>query len=453
VNRTNPIGRRTVLRGLGTALALPMLDAMLPVSLSAAEVATDSAGGAANRLAYLYVPNGIHMPDWTPQSEGEQFSLPHILEPLASLQDKLMVLSGLTLDKARANGDGGGDHARSLASFLTASQPRKTSGADIQTGVSVDQVAAQKVGHRTRFASLELGCDRGAQAGNCDSGYSCSYSTNISWRTPSSPMVKQVDPRLVFERLFADHNVRDVAVSRQRRQQYRKSILDFVLEDANRLQTRLGRKDRRKLDEYMDSVRVVERQIGYVESHAARELPDVEKPTGIPSDYGQHIRLMCDLLVLAFQGDLTRVATHVFANEGSNRSYAFIDVPEGHHNLSHHGNDAVKQTKIRDINRFHLEQFAYFLDKLDSTPDGDGTLLDHSMIVYGSGIGDGNRHNHNNLPILLAGRGCGRLRPGRHLQYANETPLANLHLSLLERMDSATQSLGDSTGRLDQLEG
>ncbi len=444
-NRRLP--RRTVLKGFGTAMALPLLEVMVPSAARAAAVA--EAGPL--RTAFFYVPNGAHMQDWTPQATGSEFALPYILEPLAPLKSELLVLSGLTLDKARANGDGGGDHARSLASFLTACQARKTDGANIRAGISVDQVAAQHVGHRTRFPSLELGCDRGSNSGNCDSGYSCAYSANISWRTPTTPSSKEVDPRLLFERLFAGSNLAEVAENRFKRQRYQQSILDFVLDDAQRLGSQLGAGDRRKLDEYISSVRDVERRITRVENTATKELPAIARPAGIPADYGEHIRLLADLLILAFQGDLTRVATYVFANEGSNRSYAAIGVPEGHHDLSHHGNDAAKQNKIREINRFHVTQFAYFLEKLRSTSEGSGKLLDSAMIVYGSGIGDGNAHNHDNLPILLCGRGGGTITPGRHIRYEAETPLANLHLSLLDRIESPIPKLGDSTGRLGDL--
>ncbi len=441
------ISRRTVLRGLGTAIALPLLDAMLPASRALA-AAADKA--APKRMAFLYIPNGAHMADWTPAAEGTEFELPYILEPLAPVRERLLVLSGLAQTKARANGDGPGDHARALASFLTGMQAKKTHGADIKIGVSVDQVAAQKVGQQTKFASLELGCDQGPQSGNCDSGYSCAYSANIAWRTESTPVAKEIDPRLVFERLFTGGDD-DATRSRAKRDRYHKSILDFVLEDAGSLKAKLGIKDQKKLEEYLSSVREIEQRITRSENQAAEPLPELAKPSGIPRDYAEHIRLMGDLLVLAFRGDLTRVATFVLANEGSNRNYRFIDVPEGHHDLSHHGGDEKKQAKIREINRFHATQLAYIAEKMQSIPEGDRTLLDNSMIVYGSGIGDGNRHNHDDLPILLLGRGGDTIRSGRHVKYPRETPLNNLYLSMLDRMDSGIDQLGDGTGRLEGL--
>lgn len=442
MSKRQRISRRTVLRGLGTAMALPLLDAMAPVVVRAADEKTV----APTRMAFIYVPNGMHMPDWTPEKEGADFELPFIMEPLAKVKSDLLVLSGLAQDHGRAHGDGPGDHARALSSFLTGQQARKTHGADIKVGVSVDQVAARKVGQRTRFSSLEFGCDRGAQAGNCDSGYSCSYSTNISWRTETTPQAKEIDPKLAFERLFSNG-----PGPTNKRDKYRQSILDFVLEDAHDLQARLGTKDQRKLDEYLTSVRELERRVSGVGRDEAAATPDYPKPSGIPSDYAEHIRLMYDLLALAFQGDLTRVSTFVVANEGSNRAYPFINVAEGHHDLSHHGGDPAKHAKIREINRFHATHLAYFLEKLKGIAEGERSLLDNSMIVYGSGIGDGNRHNHDNLPILLAGRGGQTINSGRHVRFEKETPLNNLYLSMLDRMESGVDALGDSTGRLDSL--
>jgi hypothetical protein len=445
--RSRRISRRTVLRGLGTAVALPWLEAMAP----AADLAVKAASQASPlRMAFLYVPNGVNMGEWTPAGVGADFALTPILQPLAPVKQKLLVLSGLAQDHAYAHGDGGGDHARSLACFLTGVHPLKTDGADICAAVSVDQVAAQKVGRHTRFPSLELGCDRGAQAGNCDSGYSCAYSSNISWRSATTPMAKEVNPRQVFERLFASRAKGEAEAARARRLAYDKSILDFVIEDADTLQTRLGGTDRRKLDEYLTAVRDLERRIAGAETFPGDEDVNYPRPAGIPKDYREHIRLMCDLLVLAFRSDVTRIGTFMLANEGSNRSYTFIDIPEGHHELSHHGNDKKKLEKIKSINQFHMEQFAYLLTQLDAIREGDGTLLDHSMIVYGSGIGDGNAHNHDKLPILLAGRGGGTIRSGRHVKY-EKLPLNNLYLSMLDRMGVPTDSLGDSTGRLPDL--
>ncbi len=442
-----PLSRRTVLRGLGTAIALPWLEAMGPVAKAAGPAPSP------RRMAFFYVPNGVHMPDWTPAGAGSALQLPEILRPLAPFRDDLLVLTGLTQDGAFAHGDGGGDHARSLASFLTGTHPLKTAGLGIKAGVSVDQLAASKLGGSTRFPSLELGIDRGAQAGNCDSGYSCAYSSNISWRSESTPMAKEINPQLVFERLFAGQLSGEDAEAKAKRRSYRKSVLDFALEDAKQLRGKLGQVDRGKVDEYLSSVRELEGRISRVDQSTALDLKGVRVPSGIPRDNREHIRLMFDVLALAFQTDSTRIATFVYANEGSTKSYKFIGVPEGHHDLSHHGMDQEKLAKIKKINIYHVEQFAYFLEKLRSIREGEGTVLDHSMVVYGSGISDGDRHNHDDLPILVAGKGGGTLQGGRHLTYPKNTPLNNLYLSMLERVGLPTKNLGDSTGALPKLDG
>jgi hypothetical protein len=441
------ISRRTLLRGVGAAVALPWLEAMGPLTSWAAS--TPVARAAPNRMAFLYVPNGKNMADWTPRKDGTGFDLPMILEPLKDHQGDFCVLTGLTADKARANGDGGGDHARALSAFLTGCQPRKTDGTDIRAGISVDQVAAGRLADLTRLASLEIGTERGAMAGNCDSGYSCVYSSTMSWRSATQPLPKEVNPKLVFERLFGAGG----AGEREKRDAKRKSILDFVREDAGGLRGKLGATDQRKLDEYFAALRDVEQRIERAAKLPPVTVPDAKKPAGIPATYQEHIRLMCDLLVLAFQTDTTRVVTFVLANEGSNKPYPFIGVSEGHHDLSHHGNDPKKKAKIAQINRFHASQFAYVLGKLKAVKEGDGSLLDHCMVVYGSGNSDGNAHNHDDLPILLAGRGCGTIRPGRHIRFARETPLNNLWLSLLDRVKINMPKLGDSTGRLKGLDG
>jgi hypothetical protein len=433
------ISRRAVLKGLGVSIALPWLEAMTP-TLS---MATQAATTPPKRLAFVYVPNGVNMHTWTPRQMGPNYTLTPTLEPLQALKNDVLVLSGLTCDKARANGDGPGDHARAMASFLTGCQARKTNGSDIHVGVSADQVAAQRLGNATRYPSLEIGCEGGRSYGNCDSGYSCAYSHNLSWRTPNTPNPKEVSPRAVFDRLFGATSGPGVALQ----QQYNQSILDFVLEDTQGLMNQLGSNDRQRLDQYLESIREVEQRIGgNVSSNVANNLP--RPAAGVPSDYRDHMRLMGDLLALAFQGDLTRVATFVYANEGSNRSYRIIEVSDGHHDLSHHQNNQEKLAKIAQINRFHMEQFAYLLGRLRAIPEGNGTLLDNCMIVYGSGNGDGNRHNHDDLPILLAGRGGGTIATGRHVRFPRETPLTNLFLSLLDRMGASVPSLGDSTGRL-----
>jgi hypothetical protein len=443
--------RRTFLRGLGTAIALPALDAMAPLRALASE-SPKAAFKHPRRLAFLYIPNGADMQNWTPKAEGTAFDLPPTLEPLAPYQQDLLVLSGLAHDKARPNGDGAGDHARASATFLTAAQARKTAGADIHVGVSVDQIAAARLGHLTRLPSLELGCDKGQRSGNCDSGYSCAYSFNISWKTPSTPMPPEVDPRLVFERLFAGDRPAESAEARARRQQQRKSILDFVQEDARRLRSGLGYTDQRKLDEYLTAVRELEVRVEQAEKFQAA-LPDVSKPSGIPDSYERHLRLLFDLLVLAFQTDTTRISSFILAHDGSNRPYPWIGVSEGHHDLSHHGNDEEKKAKIARINRFHMEQFAYFLGRLKAVKEGEGTLLDNCLIVYGGAISDGNRHNHDDLPVILAGRGGGTLHPGRHLRYPRNTPMANLFLSLLDRAGAGAgiERFGDSSGRLERI--
>ena len=442
--------RRAALRGLGVSLGLPML-----TSLGAKASWGAEAAAAPTRMAFIFVPNGVHLRDWTPKTAGYNFDLPMILEPLAKVRDEILVLSGLTHDKGRNNGDGPGDHARSASVFLTGAQPRKTSGADIRSGMSVDQVAAQAIGHRTKFPSLELGCEQGRNAGGCDSGYSCAYSNNISWSSESTPVSKEINPRLVFERLFAGGTAKEVSESQQRREKLRKSVLDFIKDDASRLQKNLGNNDVRKLDEYLTGVREIERRIERSEADSRTELEsevDYPVPDGIPKDYAEHIRLLCDMTVLAFQTDTTRIASFMFANAGSNRSYRFIDIPEGHHSLSHHGDNPQKLSKISRINQFHVAQLAYLLEKLRQIPEGDGTLLDHSMICYGSAISDGNRHNNENLPVLLAGRGGGTIDPGRHLRFEQETPMCNLFMSMLDRVGAPADFIGDSTGRLSGLQ-
>ncbi|MFM9115240.1 MAG: DUF1552 domain-containing protein, partial [Planctomycetota bacterium] len=404
------ISRRTVLRGLGAAVALPWLETMGPIQAWSDEVPGERK--APNRLAFIYVPNGKNMADWTPTADGADYELTPILEPLAKLRGDFNVLTGLTADKARPHGDGGGDHARALAAFLTGAQPRKTDGTDIRAGISVDQVAASRVGEQTRLASLEIGCEQGGMAGNCDSGYSCVYSNTMSWRSATQPIPKEVNPKLVFERLFAS----EPDAARSKRDVVRRSILDLVREDAAELTGKVSTADQRKLDEYFSSIRDIEQRIERAARLPEIKAPDYAKPTGIPSDYQEHIRLMCDLMVLAFQTDVTRVATFVMANEGSNKPYPFINVSEGHHDLSHHGNDQAKKAKIRDINKFHVTQLAYLLEKLKSTPEGSGSLLDHCLIAYGSGNSEGNARNHDNMAFLLAGGGGGWRKPGRELR-------------------------------------
>ncbi|MEO6740061.1 MAG: DUF1552 domain-containing protein [Chthoniobacteraceae bacterium] len=440
------ISRRAMLRGLGTAVALPWLESM--GSITAWAGGTPGKKTAPNRLAFLYVPNGKDMEHWTPSAEGALGNLPEILSALSPVKNDLLVLSGLTADKARAHGDGGGDHARAMAAFLTGAQPRKTDGTDIRAGTSVDQLAAGRIGEQTRLPSLEIGCEASAMAGNCDSGYSCVYSSTMSWKSPTQPLPKEVNPRMVFERLFGSAGTAE----RAHRYASRKSVLDFIRDDTRALASKITYSDRQKLGEYFTSIREVEQRMDRVAQMPAIQPPaGVKAPEGVPGEYGDHLKLMCDMLVLAFQADVTRVCTFVLANEGSNKNYPDLGVREGHHELSHHGKDTEKLRKIREINKFHVAQLAYLLGKLKSIREGDGTLLDHCMIAYGSGNSDGDRHNHEDLPLLLAGNGGGTIRTGRHVRVAKETPITNLWQSLLERMDVRVPFVGDSTGALGGL--
>lgn len=404
-------------------------------------------------MGFFYVPNGMHMPDWTPAKEGTQFDLPPTLARIKEHQADINVLSGLALDSARAHGDGGGDHARSVAAFLTGAHPRKTNGADIQNGISVDQVTAKYVGDQTRFASLELGLEASAKAGNCDSGYSCAYASNMSWRGPVNPMAKEIDPGSVFDRLFAGQTVKETTRGKSVREKYRKSILDFVLEDAKQLHRRLPSIDQRKLDEYLYSVRDVEKRIGGAEKLRVSEngVPDYPRPSGVPKELSKHAELMLDMVTLAFQTDSTRILSFMFTNAGSNRSYPEIGVGEGHHESSHHGKSPHKQENVAKINRFHIDRFSYLLSRLKQVPEGDGKLLDNCMLVYGSGISDGDRHNHDDLPILLAGSAGKSIQTGRHIQYDKNTPLCNLYVWMMQQMGAQADAFGDSTGVLNKL--
>ncbi|NND99102.1 MAG: DUF1552 domain-containing protein [Pirellulaceae bacterium] len=423
---------------------------MSPTRLLAA---TTSTATSPLRMAFFYVPNGAHMRDWTPKEDGNNYKAPLTLARLAQHQDQFNVLTGLTLDGARAHGDGGGDHARSVAAFLTGAHPRKTNGADIQNGISIDQATAQQVGTATRFASLELGLEASAQAGNCDSGYSCAYASNMSWRGPTNPMAKEIDPGALFDRLFAGDTVKQTKKAKSVREKYRKSILDFVLEDAQRLHKVLPAVDKRKLDEYLYSVRDVERRLSGTEMLRLNEdgVPDYPRPKGVPKGLAEHSELMMDMITLAMQTDSTRIISFMFTNAGSNRSYADIGVSEGHHELSHHGKSEHKQEQIAKINRYHIDRFGYLLNRLKNIRDGERSLLENSMIVYGSGISDGDRHNHDDLPILLAGNAGGQVKTGRHIRYKNGTPMCNLYLWMMRQMGAKADKFGDSTGSLDQL--
>ena len=444
------LNRRSFLKGMGAAtLSLPFLDAMVPARASASTIASI----APTRLGFVYIPNGVIKEDWTPAAEGADYELPYILEPLADHRDEFLVATGLAQLNARALGDGGGDHARASSVFLTGVHPNKTSGADLRAGVSVDQIAAQHLGKNSRFPSLELTLETGKLAGSCDTGYSCAYSNTISWRTENTPNPPEGDPRAVFDRLFGDKEKGLSTTERDRRRQYRGSILDYVMDDAKSLQRQLGPTDRRKLDEYLYGIRLVERQIETTETQATASTEGFVVPESKPEDYAAYAKLMFDLQVLAFQTDQTRVITFMMGLEGSNRAYREVDVKGAHHGLSHHQGDKAKIADIRKINRYHIEQFAYFVDRMKSIEDGDGSLLDHSLLVYGSGIGDGNTHSHHDLPVLLAGKASGAVTPGRHVRYADNTPMNNLYLNMLEYVGCPTENLGDSEGHLNYLSG
>ena len=457
------LSRRTMLRGLGTAIALPVLDSMIPTRLYSAEAkAAAKAVAAPKRLAWMYVPNGIDMQNWTPAAVGSSYELTPTLQPLAPFRDKFSVLSGLVCDKANPNGDGPGDHARAMSAYLTGTQPRKTEGANLKLGRSADQAAADKIGHLTKFRSLEFGIEEGQQIGRCDSGYSCAYSHTISWRSDITPVVKDCSPKSVFDRMFGNGDPLESAEGRARRSANRKSILDFVLSDANRLEKNLTYTDKQKMDEYLTAIREIEVRLGKA----------AESPTPIPAgavrpsdfdntagtrklggattkdNYVVHLPLMLDLMVLAFQTDLTRVITFPFADEQSNQTYAWAGANVAHHGTSHHQGDPAKQAMLAKINKYHVEQLASLLKKLDSIKESNGgTILDNSLIAYGSGNSDGNRHNHDNLPTLLLGKGGGSVAAGRHLSY-DGVPITNLWLSMLDRVGAPLDRLGDSTGRI-----
>lgn len=436
--------RRTFLRGLGASIALPMLDAMTPA------LAKAPAAAGPRRLVFTYVPNGVSMTGWTPTGSGAGFELSTVLEPLAAHKRDMLVLTGLAQENGKALGDGAGDHARAAASYLTGVHPKKTAGADIQNGISADQIVATHLGKTTRFASLELGCDDSRTIGNCDSGYSCAYTNSLAWRSETSPMPPETNPRLVFERLFGADAHLDPE-TRQRRMVNRRSILDLVGERTKQLTGTLGAGDRRKVDEYLHAVREIERQIEVAESDPRDLRPGIDKPTGIPVAFADYVKLMYDLQVVALQTDLTRVVTMMVGREGSMRTYPEIGVPDPHHPLTHHRNNKDWMARVEQINVFHAQLFAYFIDRLQATREGDSTLLANSMVVYGSGLSDGNRHTHDDLPVMIVGQGGGLLRTGRHVVYDKQTPMNNLYLTLLAGMGVPTGSLGDSTGALDYL--
>lgn len=431
--------RRAFLRGAGAAVALPFLDAMVPAFAAEPDLPV--------RFAVVYAPNGRHMPTWTPSADGPSYELPWTLVPLAPVRADVAVWTGFAADKARAHGDGPGDHARAAAAFLTGAHPRKTGGSDVHVGVSADQIAAAKIGAGTALRSLEVGIEPGRPSGECDSGYACAYSNNLAWMSATVPLAKETDPREVFDRLFAESTL--PAEERARRAAERRSVLDFALDDAKRLDARLGPSDRRKLDEYLTAVREMEARIERSLRDLRRGAPsgEIARPAAAPPDLAEHIRIQFGLIALAFRSDRTRVVTFMLGNEGSNRSHRFLGAPEGHHDLSHHGGDAAKNDKLRLIDRWHVEQFAAFVALLRDAKEGEGTILDRSAVVYGSGISDGNAHDHHDLPILTAGR-VGGLPTGTHVRVPRETPVANLWLGVLDRLGVRAPSFGDSTGRV-----
>jgi hypothetical protein len=452
--RHNSFSRRHFLRGLGACLALPAFESFHPLGLLASPTAATGVAGkvAPVRMAFLYVPNGTIPSAWWPEGDsGKDFVLPPTLQPLEKVRHQLQVISGLDDLNANPGPDGGGDHARAGGTFLTGVRIKKTAGSDIYAGASIDQVVAQQIGHLTRFSSLELSCDAVRKSGACDSGYSCAYEYNLAWRSPTQPLSPEPNPRLVFERLFGAGPPSERVANLRRRQDEQHSILDFVLQDAKAVERKLNGRDRQKLDQYLSSVREIEQRIEKTERMPVPN-PGVNSPSGIPPAFDEHIALMGDMMVLAFQTDSTRVATLLFAGEGSNRSFAELGFAAGHHNLTHHQDKQEMIDKVKEIDLWYVKQLARFLETMERTKDVDGnSLLHNSMIVYGSGNADGNRHTHNNLPILLAGGGGGAFKPGRYVK-VKPTPLTNLFLSMADRMGGhSLEKHGDSTGRLEEI--
>jgi hypothetical protein len=442
------LSRRSMLRGAGAALALPLFDSMVP----ALRAAKNPASGQAVRLAFLYVPNGIIPGAWTPKKEGADFEFTRTMKPIEAFREHITVLSGLAQINGRALGDGAGDHARAGATWLTGAHPTKTEGAGIRAGISADQVAAKEFAKSTQLASLEICLDSPQLAGGCDSGYSGAYTNTISWRGPSTPNPMEMNPRALFERLFGDGDSTDPA-ARMNSLKDQGSILDYLTVDIDRMESNLGARDRSKLSEYLESIRDVERRIQKAEEqNATMKIPVIERPAGVPAEFEDHARLMMDMQVIAFQADLTRVITFLIGHEASSRSYRQIGISDGHHPLTHHENDPEKIEKVTQIDTYHVNLLSYYLDKFKSTPDGDGSLLDHSMILYGSSICDGNAHTHHNLPLILIGGAGGQLKGNRHLKFKEETPMNNLLLTMLDKAHvPVPEKLGDSTGELKLL--
>jgi len=454
LRREFPLSRRRFLRGLGACVALPTFESLLALRAvartSPVTLATTPAG-APLRAVFLYFPNGAIPSAWWPKTGGADFEFSRTLEPLAELKEHIQVLGGLDHQNATPGPDGAGDHARASGTFLTGVRVKKTA-TDIHAGISIDQVMARQVGHLTRLPSLELSCDAGRSSGACDSGYSCAYQFNLSWSSPTTPMTPEANPRQVFERLFGSGPPGQRAESLRRRRQEQRSILDYVLADAQDMQLRLNGKDRQKLDQYLTGVREIEGRIQRAESLGDAKDPGIEAPSGIPATYVEQIEIMFELLTLAFQTDSTRIATLLLAHDGSNRSFSEIGIPEGHHDLSHHFDNPEKVQKVSDIDLWYVRQFAKLLNKLRNTADVDGrSLLHNSMIVYGGGNADGNRHTHVNLPIILAGAGGGTLTPGRYVQHGSK-PMSNLFLGMAQRMGiQDLAKFGDSEGGLENV--
>ena len=428
--------RRTFLQGLAATISIPQMRSMAATSASSSSTPC--------RLAFLYVPNGVNLAQWKPSiGSGDQFKLSPSLASLNPYKEKIQVISGLDHHKAQSNGDGPGDHARASATFLTGCQAKKTAGSNIRNGISVDQIAAKQIGHLTKLSSLELSTIRARKSGACDSGYSCIYQHNISWRDESTPMPAEYNPRIAFEKLFGSG---DFKADTKRRAQ-RKSVLDFISNDAKALQRKLSGEDHVKLDEYLTSIREVERRIERSENFKDHYPADA-RPNGIPKGHENHIRSMFDIMTLAFKTDSTRIASFLLSNEASNRSFKNLGISGGHHSISHHRQNPEKLKQIAQIDAFYTEQLAYFLKNLEANKEGEDSLLDNTMIVYGSCIGDGNSHNHTDLPIVLAGGGSRNLTSNRHFKAPDGTPLTNLYLSLLENLNVSAKRIGDSTGKL-----
>ena len=430
--------RRTFLRGLGAAVGLPLLDSMVPALSAQAATAANSV----RRLGYVYIPMGMNPAPWTPKSEGRITELSPSLSSLTPYLDHLSVVTNLEVDNATVTG---GNHATAGSAFLSCARAKRTEGSDYELGTTVDQIVARQIGNDTPLPSLELGTDLIAQVGNCDNGFACVYMNSLSWSSPTTPLPMEADPRLVFERLFGDGGTPEARLAEMRKNS---SILDWVLGDMASLRRKLGPGDRTRIEEYLTTVREVERRIQQAERQADESpLVALERPTSVPEDWEDHVKLMFDLQVLALQADLTRVITFQMAREGSTRTYPQIGVPEPHHPISHHVNDPEKLEKLAKINAYHVSLFAYLLEKLRTTEDGDGSLLDSTTYVLGSGMGNPDVHNHTNLPIVVARGGLGSINDGRHITYDEHTPLANLHLTLLDHMGVELDRFVDSTGR------